>query len=445
MLKLPNRYISLIIINLIWSIIILCIPSRNCYSNNNSDIENVQSFSKIISNTNQSQILTIKIHKTGWELGDPIIELNSNETISLIFDDLSDESTSYSYTIIHCDKDWQASNISFFDYLEGFEFNSISTSENSMSTTIPYTHYKIEIPNENIKLKISGNYLIRIVDSYENSKMIFESKFMVVEPLAKIKSSVTQPVLADKMNTSQQIKLSILTNSLKINDIQKELFTSIYQNNQPDNAQINIRPMFIQSNEITYSSADALIFDGLNEFRNFDIKSVRYNSPEIDNIIQNVDGFNVMLKPDENNRSTKYTYNPDINGHYSVKLEGSERSEIEADYVWVYFTLPYFEELTGKEVYVYGDISNWLCSPNYLMTYNYQRQAYELRLLLKQGYYNYRYVLRNTKTGKTDHAFFEGNHFDTENSYLVLAYLRQQGTKYDRLVGAKRISCRNSI
>ncbi len=435
---------------LFFSLLILIVISRlittqNCYPINNTGSGIVQSTMKNNFQHSVGDIKTVKIHKTGWELSDPIIELNSNETVSLSFDDLSDVASSYSYTIIHCNKDWLPSNLSIFDYFDGFEFNAIDASESSMATTIPYTHYKIEVPNDNVKLKISGNYLIRIVDTYNYSNIIFEVKFMVVEPLARINAAVTQPFLAGKRTTSQQLNLNISATAIKTNDPVKELFVNVYQNNQPDNAKIDIQPLFFQGNELNYSSPDALIFDGVNEYRSFDIKSIRYNSPEIDNIMLSVNEFQVMLKPDENNRVTKYTYNPDINGRNLVKLEGSNQSETEADYVWVYFTIPYPEELMGKEVYVYGELSDWTCKPDEMMRYNNQRKGYELRMLIKQGYYNYRYVVKDSKTGTIDHTFFEGNHFDTENTYLILVYLKQMESKYDRLVGVKRISSRNVL
>jgi len=267
---------------------------------------------------------------------------------------------------------------------------------------------------------------------------------MVVEPLLAINAMVRQPIDQSIRFTSQQLELKIGTAPLNISNPYTDLIPVIIQNNQPDNCLFAIKPTFIRADEIVYSSPEKLIFDGINEYRSFDINSIRYLSLGIQRIEQTGGEFSVQLQPAENNRNQKYSTQPDINGNYKVKLANSDLSEIEADYVWVYFTLPYYDQLPDKEVYVYGDLAGWQCTPQNLMQYSYQRQAYELRLLLKQGYYNYRYVVRDTKTGEVDHTFFEGNHFETENSYLILVYYKQIGIRYDRLIGMKKINTKGT-
>ena len=56
------------------------------------------------------------------------------------------------------------------------------------------------------------------------------------------------------------------------------------------------------------------------------------------------------------------------------------------------------------------------------MTYNFDNHAYELTLMLKQGYYNYEYVIRKNNQQIADQGYFEGNHYETENDYCILVY-----------------------
>ncbi|PKP36043.1 MAG: DUF5103 domain-containing protein, partial [Bacteroidetes bacterium HGW-Bacteroidetes-15] len=147
------------------------------------------------------------------------------------------------------------------------------------------------------------------------------------------------------------------------------------------------------------------------------------------------------LTPDQNRRRNRYSYYSDLNGRYVVTLERSNQSQIEADYVWTYFTLTTPIELDeGKGVYLFGEITGWQLSPDNKMTYSYTRGAYELRLLLKQGAYSYRYVVANEKTGEVDVNHFEGSHFDTENSYMVMVYFKPLGARYERVVGYSKLS-----
>ena len=70
-------------------------------------------------------------------------------------------------------------------------------------------------------------------------------------------------------------------------------------------------------------------------------------------------------------------------------------------------------------------------------TYNPATRAYEKSLLLKQGAYNYRYVLQ--RPGRAaDAAPIEGNFYETRNEYQIRIYHRPQGARYDRLVGYTR-------
>ena len=96
----------------------------------------------------------------------------------------------------------------------------------------------------------------------------------------------------------------------------------------------------------------------------------------------------------------------------------------------------------GKSVYLFGELTNWQLSPDNRLTYNHSRGAYELRQLLKQGAYSYRYVVANDKTGEVDISHYEGSHFDTENNYMVVVYYKQLGARYERAVGYSLVSTR---
>src|SRR5690625_2436021 len=134
----------------------------------------------------------------------------------------------------------------------------------------------------------------------------------------------------------------------------------------------------------------------------------------------------------------------DVNGAFyvrNVKLMDQNRSNSEADYVWVHFAMEEFDDKGGtQELYIVGAFNNWQLSPEYrfqLSSSNY----WELAALLKQGYYNYQYAVYDTITQEVSYSAINGSFWQTENYYQALFYYRPWGRSEERRVG-KESSCR---
>ncbi|HPQ33941.1 MAG TPA: DUF5103 domain-containing protein [Tenuifilaceae bacterium] len=421
----------------------LLIAFLYCYSTNNSlYAQNVQgNEEKTFEFVSSPDIKSVKIGRFGVNLSEPAIELGGMEKIAFSFDDLSENANSYSYTITHCNSSWEPSDLFLVDYLDGFEVNEIKEMQYSTGTVVPYVHYRLEIPNNDVRLKLSGNYLLRVFSTYEPEKVLIQKRFVIYESLVAIKASVHQPFAGEERYSSQQVDLRINTQTLRISNHNTEVKTVICQNYPFQGCLHNIAPTHFHDNEIEYTHPDALIFEGGNEFRMFDAKNIRYLSQGLQSIDYSGGEFHVQLKPDQVRRQEKYSRYYDFNGGYSINVENVQEPEIEADYVWVYFTLNVPREMDeGKSVYLFGELTGWQLSPNNKLTYSYERNAYEIRLRLKQGAYSYRYLLADDKTGQVDTEYFEGNHFDTENQYYILTYYQPMGARFERCVGFQVIS-----
>ena len=89
----------------------------------------------------------------------------------------------------------------------------------------------------------------------------------------------------------------------------------------------------------------------------------------------------------------------------------------------------------GKEIHVYGNFNNYVINESTKLIYNTKAYKYELPMLLKQGFYNYKYVIVN-EDGTIDRDNpISGNYWQTENDYQVLVYYRRPGGRFDELVG----------
>jgi hypothetical protein len=325
--------------------------------------------------------------------------------------------------------------------MDGFEVNELRDYTYSSGTITSFMHCRIELPNQDVKIKISGNYLLRVFNSYEPDEILIQRRFIIYEPLTAITTSVRQPSAGEQRYSGQQLNLKINTSGLRVSDPFAEIKTYLCQNCLFQGCFERVTPVYVKGGEIDYSQPSALIFDGGNEFRLFDIKNIRFTAQGVQSIDYIGGLFHVQITPDQSRRRQRYSKVSDLNGRYVISLEQSRQSDIEADYVWTYFTLKSPVELDeDKSVYLFGEFTGWQLGDHNRMIYNPERGSYELRLLLKQGLYNYRYLVANNKTGAIDITQFEGNFFETENSYTTLVYYKPLGARYERAVGYQKFS-----
>lgn len=412
-----------------------------CYSNNKKEAKNVHGNPEKLLNNWETNIKSVKAYKTGFELTQPIIELNSGETITLEFDDLSDETEQYEYTVIHCDYSWNPTNLVFMEYADGFEYNPIYDYRYSSGTLVLYRHYSLTIPNSNLKLKLSGNYIVQVVRQSNRSEIILQQQFMVYEPLVKVDALIRQPIEPSIQNTHQQMELKINTALLGKVDPNTDVVVLINQNNQPYNESIFKVPQFIDGSSLIYHTPTSPVFEGGNEFRQLNLKSFHYQVAEIQGI-QQYDGlYHTILASDRRVKTYRYSESFDINGKFIVKCDDVSESKVEADYTWVYFTLCDDIRFDG-DIYIFGELSGWVINPKFKLSFNAERNCYETRLLLKQGFYNYKYVFISQGSSLPDFNRIEANFFETENSYNIFVYYKTHGGRYWRLVGFQSINSR---
>lgn len=391
------------------------------------------------------RIRTVQLYREGWNLSYPILKLNSDEKLDLHFDLLSDHSEDYYYTIIHCDKDWKQSDIFLNDYLDGLEENPIEEYKPSFNTTVGYYHYRLPIPNDRIKLKVSGNYIVMVYPAGQKERAVLYQRFVVSEDAVKLNAAAHRPQMTKDNNTNQQIDFTV-SYSINLNDPFRNVYASILQNGRWDNAKVNLKPDFFGNNELKFNSlSDKNIFSGGNEFRYFDIKSIRYKSEYVRIIDFAAPNYNVYLEPSENREFKPYFYWKDFNGKFYIAYQEGKNPDTDAEYVYVYFTLPASEEERGGKMYVSGALNNWNYNRNNEMTYNPVKRQYECTMLLKQGWYNYEYAFVKDGSGNGTAGVFEGSHYETENDYIILIYYRNPRERFDRVLGSSVINTLNKI
>lgn len=384
-------------------------------------------------------IKTFKLHKDGEEESYPVIRLNSDEKLILSFDDLQADNKEFQFTFIHCDANWEKSELQPYEYLEGYQTDFIEEFETSIGTYIPYTHYELVFPTSYINVTKSGNYIIQLFTEYKGEKdIILTARFMVVDPKVSVSTNIKKKFTGeDQPGYNQAVDFSIRSGNYNIIDPGINLKVTLLQNRRWDNAIPDLKPTSNKGSIIEYFNLQGNDFISGNEYRNFDIKDLRNRSEFVKSIENTPDGYHVVLYPDKNKTFKQYITEEDLNGRYLVRSQLDRTPETEGEYVYVHFFLPYSYPLGIGDIYIIGELTNWQLTPKGKMEYNFSRKGYEKTMLLKQGYYNYLYAFLDSKSTKGDVTLIEGNHFETENEYAVFVYYRQPGTNYDRLISFK--------
>jgi len=393
--------------------------------------------------TYNDDVKTILLYKNGFELAPPLIQLGSDEKLKLSFDDFNLDSKTYKYTIIHCDANWKPSDLMPAEYIDGFTEDYINTYSTSFNTLQKYYHYELVFPTENLRPTKSGNYILKVYkDEDTEENLIFSRRFMIIESKVDVVGEAKRSTSNEEMNYKQEVDFSISYNNYSIADPYADLKVVVTQNDRWDNAISNLKPKYIKNNLLDYNyTNDENIFNGGNEFRRFDITSVKYSTDRIRKIMNDSLGYEVYLLPDARRSFTVYTNMKDINGKEYIKdVDAIQNSDTEGEYIYVHFMLPYYEQVSQGNIYIFGAVTDWQYKPEAIMRYNARIAAYEGTLYVKQGYYNYEYVLLKNKESVGDETFMEGNHYETENDYSIYVYNQEQGTTYDKLIAVKRLN-----
>jgi type 9 secretion system plug protein len=375
-----------------------------------------------------AHIKTIVFKPTITNTYAPIIKLG--EKLKLSFDDLNADEHYYTYKIEHCTLNWEVSELSESEFINGYAEDRIRDYENSFNTLQPYTNYTLTIPNDSAKILISGNYMLSVLN--EDEQVVFKRHFVVYEPKVTVGVAIYKSRDISTINTKQSVEFTISHPNLRINNPSEEIIPVILQNSNWQTAITGLKPQFYRGSQLLYKYNKETSFWGGNEFLYFDSKDIRSSTLNIVRAELGNELYHTYLYTNEGRKDYPYTLFPDVNGNFIVRMLNDENSNIDADYSWVFFSLKSLENFEEKDLYISGNFNNWMLNETNKLQYNAASNLYEARILLKQGFYNYQYV---TKNGTISNYDIDGSFYQTENDYTVLVYYNQFGNRYTRVIG----------
>ena len=355
------------------------------------------------------------------------------DTFQLQFDDLHGSEDNFYYKITHCDYDWKPSQLSINEYLVGFDDLRIQDYSNSFNALQIYSHYKLTLPNKQTQLKVSGNYIISILN--ENREVVFSRKLIIYEELVSVPMQVKRARTNINLEYKHNLDFAVKSNAITFQNPLNNIKVLLMQNGRFDNAISNIKPMYTMGNDLIYKYDTETQFWAGNEYLFFENKNIRAATNTIAHIDTNGGLYNCYLYTNNARANQQYTYWPDINGNFLVTNINSENSEIEADYAWVYFSLSAPAYYLDKSIYVTGMFNNYALTEENKMDYNEKKGIFEKAMMIKQGFTNYSYSIGDSK-GKIDNEnTIDGNFWQTENNYHAIIYYRENNQRYDRVIG----------
>ena len=380
-----------------------------------------------------SQVKSLQLRIEGETEPLPVIDM-AEGTLDIFFDILNYSQGRYAYSIIYCDADWKKSTLSNIEYMDGFQGMTIDDYAQSITTTTLYRNYHLSLPNDDIRFKISGNYLLEVYEEDNPQKILFTARFAVIDPRATITGIVKTNTDITLNKEHQQIDFDVNYKNIPISNPQTDIKVFVFQNNRIDNIKTGFRPQTIAGNIISYKYNPELVFEAGNEFRRIEFMSHRFSGMRIERIQYFNPYYHADVMTDRSRARRSYQYDQDQNGRYYVNCTDCNDPDTEADYYIVHFT--YETDLLPKgDLYLNGDLVQNRLDESSRMEYNAETGLFEKALLLKQGHYNYQYLFIPKGETLATPAITEGNYYQTENEYTILVYYRQPGGRYDQLVG----------
>ncbi|MBP3789246.1 MAG: DUF5103 domain-containing protein [Prevotella sp.] len=368
----------------------------------------------------------------------PVMTLRSDDVLNVGFDELSHNFHRFIVHVEHCEPDWSPSEDIFeSDWLEGFNDWALDDYDNSLNTTVLYTHYSFQLPNDQCRLKMSGNYRLHILDEDNNNNEVAVVEFRVVEQLMNLSMGMTTNTDIDFNNRSQQLSMSLDYGSLNVTQPEDQLNIIVMQNGREDNMRTDMKPSTTTPRGLTWDHCRQLIFDAGNEYHRFEVLNPTHITLGLERVAWDEDDRHYHVYPEMCEPQRNYMFYKDADGAFYVRNSDNFENDRTSDYVYVHYKLAPAKEYEKARLYVDG---HWTTEApeTYTMSYDERDHSYNAVILQKMGYYNYQLLMEH-ENGQTEIVPEEGSFYQTENRYQALVYYKGIGDRTWRLVSFREL------
>ena len=386
----------------------------------------------------RGDVKTVQLYRPGTELEAPLLTMGGDCRLVLEFDVLRTESEELQWHIAHCDRHWVRDGLESVEFMTGFAEGSIDEHDFSFTTLRDYVHYRSVLPDGFASFTHSGNYVLTVT-SEELGDTLLTRRFRVSEQSVKVRAEVTRPYDGIALDRRQEVDVRIESGAWGLGSRPDYLEVVVQQNGRLDNMR-ELAFSGYDDGALAYRQRQQNIFDGGNTFRYFDCSNLRTPMYNVARVEEYGGEKFVLLRPEEDRSRKHYSTETTLNGGMKVNIWDRQNPRLEADYVWVNFSLPMAQPMLEGSVYIVGALTDWRLDEGSRMDYNPTHKAYTKRLLLKQGYYAYQLlVARPHSSTAAMTATLEGDHREAPNRYTIYIYQHSPSDRADRLLAVQRV------
>ena len=317
----------------------------------------------------RDNVKTLSVYNPDNFMAPPVIRIGSADRLNINFDIIGEDYEYLRYKVIHCNADWQPSRLMESEYISGFNEVSIEDFAFSSNTYIHYVNYNITIPNPDLPILYSGNYLLQVYPEYEPDNVVLQARFSVSEQIAPIKGGITTRTDQGTDSEFQQLFLNTDISSIQNINPYQDLIITITQNNRPETSRFLTHPIRVEGGKVVFEHAPQLIFEAGNEYRRFETVRTDYPGMHVDSVKYLNGIWHAWLQPDNARIHKGYSYDSTQHGRFKIDEYNSTDPDLSADYVMVHFTLDPIEHPKGM-IFVDGDFSQHQFTDSNMMRYD---------------------------------------------------------------------------
>jgi hypothetical protein len=330
----------------------------------------------------------------GSERSLPILSMRSSQQLTLEFGLMEPTGRPLSIYFEHADRQWRR-DLSPSRFMESFVNDQLTDYRTSRGTDLPYVHYTYRFPNDDIRFRISGNYVVKVTEQGQPDEVLFERAFFLTENVGSLSIEGENVVVTGQQQPSfRPIARFTPPNALRGNPFG---YTACFvRNGRLDASRCADRPRLTQQPELAFEvdRSNAFAPRALNYA--VDLSNLDGGGP-IERVDRSRTPFRVLLEPDFA-RFADDPFNPPLNGQIVVRdaSRGRLDPQLTAEYVQTTFALvPPGEQPINGEVRLFGSFTGMRPDPDLRLSWVAERGRYEGEVLLKQGLYEYQYASTN--------------------------------------------------